>query len=159
MNKKVKFLTHAAIIAALYVLLTLLARIFGLDSGVIQMRFSEALCILTAFTPAAVPGLFVGCILSNVIVGGALWDVVFGSIATLIGAALGYKLQKTPYLVPLPTVLSNALIIPLVLMKVYSAEESFFFLFATVGIGEIISAYVIGMIFYSALRKTKIRFV
>ena len=157
--KKVKFLTVAAIIAALYVLFTLIARIFGLDSGVIQVRFSEALCILTAFTPAAVPGLFVGCILSNVIVGGALWDIIFGSIATLIGAAIGYALRKIVWLVPLPTVISNALIIPPVLMKVYGAEESFFFLFATVGIGEIISAYVLGMLLYSALKKTKIRFV
>ncbi len=158
MNKKVKFLTHGAIIATLYLLFTLLARVFGLDSGIIQVRFSEALCVLTAFTPAAVPGLFVGCLLSNLVVGGALWDIVFGSIATLIGAALGYILRKYKWLVPLPTVLSNALIIPPVLMLVYGAKESFFFLFATVGIGEIISAYVLGMLLYGTLKKTKIRF-
>lgn len=158
MNKKVKFLTHAAIIAALYVLLTLTARLFGLDSGVVQVRFSEALCVLTAFTSAAVPGLFVGCVLANLIVGGALWDIIFGSIATLIGAALGYLLRRHKWLVPLPTVISNALIIPPVLMTVYGAEESFWFLFLTVGIGEIISAYILGMLLYGALRKTKIRF-
>ena len=158
MNKKVKVLTHAAIIAALYVVLTMFARLLGLDSGAIQVRFSEALCVLTAFTSAAVPGLTVGCLISNILVGGALWDVVFGSVATLIGAALGYTLRKYPYLVPLPTVLSNMLIIPAVLMKVYGAEDSYFFLFTTVGIGEIISAYILGMILHSALRKSKVRF-
>lgn len=159
MNKKVRLLTYGGIIAALYVLLTLLARAASLDSGVIQVRFSEALCVLTAFTPAAVPGMFVGCIISNLIVGGALWDIVFGSIATLIGAFGGYTLRKYKWLVPLPTVISNALIIPFVLMKVYGAEESFFFLFATVGIGEIISAYILGMILFGALQNKKFRFV
>ncbi len=159
MNKKVKFLTHAAIIAAIYVLLTLIARLFGLDSGVVQVRFSEALCVLTAFTSAAVPGLAVGCMISNFLVGGALWDIIFGSIATLIGAALGYLLRRYIWLVPLPTVISNALIIPPVLMTVYGAKESFLFLFATVGIGEIISAYILGMLLYSALKRTKIRFI
>ena len=158
MNKKVRFLTHGAIIAALYVILTILARLVGLDSGVIQVRFSEALCVLTAFTPAAIYGMTVGCLISNMLVGGAFWDIVCGSAATLIGAALGYALRKYPYLVPLPTVLSNMLIIPRVLIKVYGAENSFRFLFATVGAGEIISAYVLGLILYSALKKTKIRF-
>ena len=158
MNKRVKFLTHGAIIAALYVVLTMFARLLGLDSGVIQVRFSEALCVLAVFTPAAVPGLTIGCLISNLLVGGALWDVVFGSVATLIGAALGYALRKYPYLVPLPTVLSNMLIIPVILTKVYGAENSFRFLVATVGAGEIISAYVLGLILYSALKKTKIRF-
>lgn len=158
MNKKVKLLTHAAIIAALYVVLTMLARIVGLDSGAIQVRFSEALCVLTVFTPAAVPGMFAGCFISNLMVGGAMWDVIFGSLATLIGAAGGYLVREKKWLVPLPTVISNALIIPPVLMLVYGAEESFWFLFMTVSIGEIISAYILGMILYSALRKTKIRF-
>lgn len=159
MNKRVKMLTHAAIIAALYVILTMLARLVGLDSGVIQVRFSESLCVLCAFTPAAIPGLTVGCLISNLLVGGALWDVIFGSIATLFGAVGGYMLRKNKWLVPLPTVISNALIIPPVLMTVYGAEESFWFLFATVGIGEIISAYILGMILCSALKRTKIRFV
>lgn len=156
MNKRVKILTQGAIIGVLYVLLTLFAHVFGLDSGVIQMRFSEALCVLTAFTPAAIPGLFVGCLLSNIIAGGAPWDVIFGSIATLVGAYGGYLLRKRKWLVPLPTVISNALIIPPVLMKVYGAEESFFFLFVTVGLGEIISAYILGMILYTAVEKRKI---
>ena len=159
MNKRVKFLTHSAIIAALYVILTMLARLVGLDSGVIQVRFSESLCVLTAFTSAAIPGLTVGCLISNFLVGGALWDVIFGSFATLIGAYGGYLLRKNRWLVPLPTVISNALIIPPVLMTVYGAEESFWFLFTTVGIGEVISAYILGTILYFALKKTKIRFV
>ena len=159
MNKRVKFLTHSAIIAALYVILTMLARLMGLDSGVIQVRFSESLCVLCVFTPAAIPGLTVGCLISNFLVGGALWDIVFGSMATLIGAVGGYMLRKNRWLVPLPTVISNALIIPPVLMTVYGAKESFWFLFATVGIGEIISAYILGTLLYSALKRTKIKFI
>ena len=85
-NKKVLFLTQAAAIAALYFVLTWLASMLGLSSGAIQVRFSEALTILPFFTPAAIPGLFIGCLLSNFLTGAVVWDVVFGSIATLIGA-------------------------------------------------------------------------
>ena len=85
-NKKVKFIVDAAVIAALYVVLTYLAAAFNLSSGVIQVRFSEALTILPVFTPAAIPGLFVGCILANALTGAVVIDVICGSIATLIGA-------------------------------------------------------------------------
>ena len=84
----IKKMTQAAIIAALYVVLTYLAGMLGLASGAIQIRFSEALTILPVFTPAAIPGLFAGCILSNLFTGCALPDIVVGSLATLIGAVL-----------------------------------------------------------------------
>ena len=85
-SKKTRFIAHASIIAALYIVLTYIATLLGLSSGVIQVRFSEALTVLAAFTPAAIPGLFIGCLLSNIFAGGVIWDVVFGSLATLIGA-------------------------------------------------------------------------
>jgi len=155
MNKKVKLLCHGALIAALYVLLTLLARVLGLDSGVIQLRFSEALCILPYFTPAAVPGLAVGCLLANIVSGCALWDIVFGSLATLLGAIGAYLLRKKKWLVPLPSILANMLIIPPVLLLVYGVPDAYPFLVATVGIGEVLSIYGLGMPLLFALGKRK----
>lgn len=80
-------MVQAALIAAMYVVLTWVANLLRLANGVIQVRFSEALTILPFFTPAAIPGLFVGCIISNTITGSAIWDILFGSLATLIGAS------------------------------------------------------------------------
>ena len=75
-NKKVLFAVQAAMIAALYVVLTYITNLLGLASGTIQVRFSEALCILPVFTPAAIPGLFIGCLISNLITGGIIWDII-----------------------------------------------------------------------------------
>lgn len=155
MNKKVKFLCHAAIIAAIYVVLTFLASVMGLSSGVIQVRFSEALCILPYFTPAAIPGLAVGCLLANFLTGSALWDVLFGSLATLIGAVCACLLRKHKWLVPLPSVLANMIVVPPVLMWVYGVEDAYPFLVMTVGIGEVISIYGLGMLLLFALEKRK----
>ena len=152
----VKTLTIGGAIAALYVVLTLVANAFGLASGAIQVRLSEALTILPCFTAAAVPGLTVGCILANIITGCALWDVVFGSLATLIGAAGTYLLRKKPLLAWIPPVLSNAIIVPIVLQKVYGVPDSFWFLMATVGAGEVIACGVLGLALYKALSKTKV---
>ena len=153
MNKKVKFLCHAAIIAALYVVLTFLAAALGLSSGVIQIRFSEALCILPYFTSAAIPGLTIGCLLANALTGCALWDVIFGSLATLIGALIAQKLGKHKWLVPMPSVLSNMAIVPPVLKMIYGAPDAYPFLLLTVGIGEVISVYGLGMLLLFALEK------
>lgn len=155
MNKKVKLLTQGAIIAALYVLLTYLAAAMGLSSGAIQVRFSEALCVLPYFTPAAIPGLAIGCFLANFLTGCATWDILFGSLATLIGAVVARMLRKHKWLVPLPSVLANMIVVPPVLMYVYGAEEAYPFLVATVGIGEVVSIYGLGMLLFFALDKRK----
>ena len=110
-NKKAYFITQAAVIAALYVVLTLFINAFDLASGAIQVRISEALTILPYFTPAAVPGLFIGCLLSNFMTGAAIWDIIFGSLATLIGAIGTYLLRKWKWCAPLPPILSNTIII------------------------------------------------
>ena len=150
-NKKVLFVVQAALIAAIYVVLTYFISAFHLASGAIQVRISEALTVLPFFTPAAIPGLAVGCFLSNLLTGCLPMDVLFGSLATLIGAVGSYLLRRCKWLVPLPPVLSNIIIVPYVLANVYGAEGSIPFFMITVGIGEVISCYVLGMILMNAL--------
>ncbi len=152
-NKSVTYLTQAAMIAALYVVLTFIANAFGLANYAVQVRFSEALTILPFFTPAAIPGLFVGCLLSNVLTGCAMPDIVFGSLATLIGAVATYKLKDVnKWLAPLPPIAANAVIVPLVLKYAYGIEP-LWFSFVTVTAGEIISCGVLGMLLLFALSK------
>ena len=153
MNKNVKKLCHAAIIAAIYIVLTYIANAFGLANYAVQVRFSEALTILPFFTEAAIPGLFVGCLLSNILTGCAIPDIIFGSLATLIGAVLTYVLRKkTKWLAPLPPIVANAIIVPFVLKYAYGIEP-LWFSFVTVTAGEIISCGVLGMILLNALYK------
>ena len=154
MNKKVLYLVHGAVIAALYVVLTLLANALGLANYAIQVRFSEALTILPVFTPAAIPGLFLGCIISNTLTGCMLLDIIFGSIATLIGAAGTWLLRnKAKWLAPLPPIIANTIIVPFVLAYVYHAEGAIYYFMLTVGIGEIISCGVLGMLLRTVLQK------
>ena len=155
---KTLFLCQAALIAALYVVLTYVARLFGLDSGVIQLRISEALCILPILMPAAIPGLYVGCLVSNLLMGAVWMDVLIGPIATLIGALGTYALRRHVWLAPLPPVLANTLLIPPVLAFGYGATQSIPFLMLTVGIGEILSIYVCGLLLYFAIRKRNLLF-
>ena len=150
-SKKLVFSCQAAVIAALYVVLTYVFSAFA--SGVIQVRVSEALTILPAFTPAAIPGLVIGCLLSNTLTGCVLLDIIFGSVATLIGALGSYALRRHTWLVPIPPIVSNMIIVPFVLRFAYGATDAFPFMIATVGAGEIISCYLLGMILYGALKK------
>lgn len=156
-TKKIRFLAYAAITSALYVVLTFLSSAFGLASGVIQIRLSEALTVLPAFTPAAIPGVFIGCLLSNLLTGCLPWDVVFGSLASLIGSLGTYFLRKKgKWIAPIPPILSNAIIVPLVLQKVYGVPDSYPFLVLTVGIGEIIAAGVLGMVVHRIVARTNL---
>ena len=151
-NTNILFLTHAAVIAALYVVLTFIASALGISSGVIQIRFSEALTVLPYFTPAAIPGLFIGCLLANILTGAAIPDIVFGSLATFIAAMLTRKLRKYKWLAPVPPILANALIIPFVLLWAYSINP-LWFSFITVTIGEVISCGILGMLLLFTLKK------
>ena len=152
-DQRIKLICQGGIIAALYLALTLLANALGLANYAVQVRFSESLTILPFFTPAAVPGLFVGCLLSNILTGCALPDIIFGSLATLIGAVATYMLRnKSKWLAPLPAILSNAIIVPFVLLYAYGIEP-LWFSFVTVTAGEIISCGVLGMLLLNALRK------
>ncbi len=138
--------------AALYVVLTMLAAAFGLASGAVQVRLSEALTILPVFTSAAIPGLTVGCVLANIVTGCAAWDVVFGSLATLIGAVGTRLLKDRPILAWIPPVISNVAIVPIVLMKVYGLTDAWWYLALTVGAGEIISCGVLGLLLYRSVK-------
>ena len=160
MKNKTTYLTYAALIAALYVILSLVSNMFGLASGAVQVRISEALTVMPVFTPAAVPGLFVGCIVSNILTGCAPWDIVLGSLATLIGAIGTYLLRKRKFLCTLPPVIANAIIIPLVLRFGYGLvfmwhdkDWSLPFYALTVGAGEVISICVLGTILLNVLNK------
>ncbi len=157
MKNNTLYLTQASLIAALYVMLTIISNFAGLASGVIQLRLSEMLTILPVFTPAAIPGLAVGCAVANLATGCALWDVVFGTLATTLGALGTYYIgRKYPYAGPAFPIAANALIVPKVLQVVYGAEGTYWYFMLTVGIGEILSCGVLGIILYRVLRKTKI---
>ena len=155
------YLTRGAMIAAMYVALTYLSTLAGLSSGVIQFRISEALCILPIFFPEAILGLTIGCAISNLIAGGVIWDIVFGSIATLIGAIGARLMRKLPerliFLATLPTVLANAIIVPFVLIFAYGAEGAYPFFFLTVGFGELVCAGIFGTALYYGLRRLKFK--
>ncbi len=151
-QKNVLFMTQAAMIAAIYVVLTFLANALGLASGAVQIRFSEALTILPFFTPAAIPGLFVGCLLSNTLTGCVPLDIVFGSIATLLGAIGTYHLRQYKWLAAIPPIVANTIIVPFVLKFAYGIEP-LWFSFVTVFAGELISCGILGMILLFSLQK------
>lgn len=152
-SKTVYQLAYAAAIAAIYVVLTM---VFApISFGPVQFRIAEALCILPFFTPAAVPGVFVGCFLSNLLCGAAPLDVVFGSLATLIGAFGSYALRDRKWLVCVPPILSNTVIIPWVLRFAYGSTDMIPFAMVTVGIGEILAIGVLGNLLLVLLERYK----
>ena len=156
----VLFITQAAVIAAMYVVLTFVSSSLGLASGEIQIRLSEMLCVLPAFTPAAIPGLFLGCLLSNLLTGCTVIDIVFGSLATLVAAVISYQLRnhKYPLLVTIPPVIVNMIVVPFILKFSYGVPLPIPVMMGTVGIGEMISCVVLGTVLYVALDKRRVIF-
>lgn len=159
-NKNVLFVVQAAMVAAIYVTLTFVSSAAGLASGTIQVRISEALCILPVFMPAAIPGLWIGCLLANLLTGCILIDVVCGGIATLLGALGTYLLRKHKFLCTLPPVISNMVIVPFVLRYGYGfvteyrgVDWSIPFNAITVGIGEMITCVIMGGVLLRMLSK------
>ena len=158
-RSKIVYLVQAAMIAAIYVVLTYLFAPFSF--GEVQVRISEALTILPAFTPAAIPGLSVGCLIGNILGGAILPDIMFGSIATLLGACGTYLLchanveGRRKYLAPVPPIVANTLIVPFVLRFGYGVPLPIPFMMLTVGVGEVISCGVLGMIVYQAVARYK----
>ena len=151
-----KNIVFGGMTAALYVVLTIVAAAFGLASGAVQVRLSEALTILPVFSAAAIPGLTVGCVLANLITGCLPWDVVFGSLATLIGAVGTRMLRDKPMLAWIPPVISNMVIVPIVLMKVYGLPDAWWYLTLTVGAGEVISCGVLGLLLYRSVKNVSV---
>ncbi len=153
-------IAQAAMIAALYVALTFTANAFGLANYAVQIRFSEALTILPYFTPAAIPGLFIGCLISNTLTGCAIPDIIFGSLATLLGALGTYALRRWKWCAPVCPIIANTLIVPLILIYGYgllidgmSTLQCFGYYSLTVGAGEFISCGILGMILLFSLQK------
>ena len=154
-RKRVTFVVYAALIAALY---SVLSFVFApISAGPVQVRIAEALCVLPYFTAAAIPGLFVGCIISNCFVSGMIWaDIVFGSLATLLAAILAYALRRLKCLVPLPAVILNALVVPLVLKYGYGFGDALWFMALTVGLGQICACYGLGLPLIITLERSRI---
>lgn len=151
-------------IAALYVVLSYVCESLGLLRGAIQLRIPEALCVLCAFTPYAVPGMTLGCFLTNLLTGCAALDIIVGPIATLIGVCLGREAavrMKDSCLAllvsTLPTFLANTLIMPPVIMYAYGSEQALWLVYITVGIGELLSATLLGTVFGMSLKKASFR--
>ena len=151
-----KKIAMGGLIAALYVVITMIAIALGLSSGVIQFRISEALCILPMFTAAAIPGLTIGCLIANILAGGVFGDVVFGAVATLIGAIGTRLLRKNRWMAPLCPVVSNMVIVPFILIYAYHVQDAYFYLLFTVGVGELVCAYILGQVLYTVLQKRNI---
>lgn len=155
-KKKIRGIAFASIIAASYVVLTFVANAFGLASGAIQIRLSEALTILPVFTPYAIPGVVIGCLLANTLTGCTLWDIILGSIATLIGALGTYALKNHKLLATVPPMIANAVIVPFVLIKFYGLEGTYWYFALTVFIGEFISCGILGTFLQKSLLKGNI---
>lgn len=149
-RSKILMIAQGGIIAAVYVVLTI--AFAPISYGEVQLRVSEALTILPMFTPAAIPGLFVGCVLANILGGAIIWDIIFGSIATLIGAVFSYMLRKKRWLVPIPAILSNTVIIPLVLRFGYGLTDIPFLLQVLyIFAGEVAGCYILGELLAAVL--------
>lgn len=157
-KRKTVALCRAAMIAALYTALTWLAFLLGLANMPVQLRFAEALCILPFWMPESILGLTVGCFLSNLLVSGGIWaDVIFGTLATLLGALGTYSMRsfkgRLRFLCVLPPILANTLIVPFVLKYAYGFGDGWWLLAAGVGAGEILSVGVLGTILLLTLEK------
>ena len=150
-NKNITYMTQAAMIAAIYVVITYVGAAFSF--GEVQVRISEALCVLPIFTLSAVPGVTVGCFIANILCGGTVYDIVFGTLATLIAAVITYFI-KNPLLSSIPTIVSNAVIVPIVLIMSGVGGVNMFPYFAlTVGLGEVISCGILGTILAVYMKK------
>lgn len=150
-KEKLLYVTQAAMIAAIYVVLV--QAFAPISFRAVQCRIAEALTILPYFTPAAIPGVTIGCLLGNILGGCDILDISFGTLATFLGAAGTYTLRRYKWLAPVPPILSNTIIIPWVLRFAYADTSPVYFLMATVGIGEVISCGVMGMILLLALKR------
>ncbi|MDY6038730.1 MAG: QueT transporter family protein [Eubacterium sp.] len=153
-NKKILFVTQAAMIAAVYVVITI--ALAPISFGEVQVRVSEALTIMPMFTAAAVPGVFIGCLIANVLGGAVLPDIIFGSLATLIAAAFTYKLRaKSLWVGSIPPIVANMIVVPFVLKYAYSVPLPIPFMMLTVGIGELVSCSILGVGLGKLLQKNR----
>lgn len=164
MTQTVRWLTQGAVIAAIYAALTLAAGALNLAYGPVQFRFSEAMTILPVFTPAAIPGLTVGCLIGNFFSAFGWVDMVCGTAASLLAAIATRALRRVqvhgvPLLAPLPPVLFNALIVgaEITLLTPGASFAAFLYSALTVGLGQLAVCYGLGLPLYCALRPVEKR--
>ncbi|MEN6418369.1 MAG: QueT transporter family protein [Clostridiaceae bacterium] len=152
-NLTIRELVRGAIIAAIYALLTIF--LAPISSGLIQCRVAEALCVLPYFTFSAVPGLFIGCLAANLLTGAPIWDVIFGSLATLLAAYTTYRMRNrvSKYLAPLPSVVFNAFIVGALLVYVYAVPVSYPVAAAYVAAGQIVACFALGLPLMAVLER------
>ncbi len=144
------------VIAALYAGLTITEQFtVGMTKDIIQVRLSDALLILPVFTPAAIPGLFAGCLISNYVIGCHPYDVIFGSVATLIGAIGTYLVRKHKFMAPVPPIIINMIVIPILFAYVYGYENPFWYFVVAIGVGELIACGVLGIALMLGLEDHK----
>jgi len=153
MKLNIKHISRASVIAALYIILTLVSNMMGLASGAIQLRLSEALTLLPVIFPESIWGLFIGCFVSNILTGCVVWDIIFGSFATLIGAIISYKLKNNRFLASFAPVASNAVIVPFVLKYAYGLKDAWWYLCVTVGLGEFIVCFFLAPLVIKGVKK------
>ncbi|MFV0527843.1 MAG: QueT transporter family protein [Lachnospiraceae bacterium] len=154
MNKKALYLTQGAMIAAIYVVLTI---VFSpISYGAVQVRISEMLTILPFFTPAAIPGVFLGCLISGIMNGAILPDIIFGSLATLAAAFATYALRRHKWLAPVPPIVVNMLAVPFILYYGYGVGIPIPLLALSVGAGQLISCGLLGMVLLHILDRYKV---
>ncbi|MBE7054288.1 MAG: QueT transporter family protein [Ruminococcaceae bacterium] len=155
--KKSSYIVKASLIAAIYVIITGLFAPISFGHGIFQLRISEALTVLPIYTSAAIPGLFVGCMMSNLIFGGlGIIDLIFGSLATLIASYLTYKLKNKGKIIALiPPVVVNALIVGTYLKILLFKDVNVLVTIGYTFLGQLGACYIIGMMFSMALDKYK----
>jgi uncharacterized membrane protein len=169
-NRRVHFMAQAAVIAALYTVLTYVAAALNLAYGPVQFRFSEALTVLPVFTPAAIPGLAIGCLLSNLMSPLGLVDWICGPLATLLAALCTWWLRHVcvkdlPLLSLLPPAIFNAIIIGWEISCLSDAGTFSLLHFnpavfwpnaLSVGIGELVVCFVLGLALIVTVQKTNL---
>jgi len=160
MHKSIKYTVTAAIIAALYAALTIV--FLPISFGPVQLRVSEALTILPIFTPAAIPGLTLGCLISNTFSSYGLIDIIFGSFATLLASFFAYYTRKiyfknVPVLAPLGAVLFNAIIISGLIVYVTKTPNLYGINLLQIGAGQTLACYGLGLPLWYALKKSKLQ--
>lgn len=158
MNKKTLAVSKAALTAALYVTLACLANSLGLASGAVQLRLSEALCVFPVFGFSFVPGVTVGCLIFNLLFSGNILDIIFGTLATFIGALCALAFKNHKYLAFIPTVISNTVIIPFVIAYGFMDGNLSTYPIVALGIfvGEFLSCGVIGNFLLKLIEKYKL---
>jgi uncharacterized membrane protein len=156
----VRRMVTGALIAAVYAAATYAAAAMGLAYAGVQFRFSEALCILPVFTPAAIPGLTVGCVLANLASPLGIVDIICGSAATLLASVTTYLLRNVrakgiPWLAALPPVIFNSLIVGAEIAALSEGGFAAAFLIAAlqVGAGELAVCYGLGIPLFLLIEK------